>query len=240
MSLSNGAPAGWSGSPGDLGTCYNCHDVTPADFSASVNIFTDIPVSGYELSTSYNITVTINETGASKHGFALTAERDDNNSKVGTFIPTNSTKLVNDDGNIAQSNPDSGNTWSFTWVSPSNNEGNVTLYAAGNAVNGDSAPSGDQVVTTSLSLSPSLGISESRRLEFKMFPNPSIDNVNIQLPTGASEAEVRVFDYTGRKISEKKISSNDHLLEISSLGSGMYIISVLADNKVGVQTLIKK
>jgi len=239
MSLSNGAPAGWSGSPGDLGTCYNCHDVTPGNFNASIDISTTIPASGYELSTTYDFTVTLSESGASKHGFALTAERDIDNTKVGTFTPTDSnTRLVNDGGNIAQSNPSSGNSWTFTWTSPSTDPGSITFYAAGNAANGDVGPSGDHVVTTTLSNIP-LGVSEARRLEFKLFPNPSIDVVNIQFPSGVLKAEAEIFDYAGRKLISKKISSNDHQIVTRDLASGIYIIRVFAGKKIGVQTLIK-
>ena len=42
-----------------------------------------------------------------------------------------------------------------------------------------------------------------------MYPNPVSDVLNIQLPTGTEKAEVGVFDYTGRLVSSKTISSND-------------------------------
>ena len=238
MSTSIGAFGAWTGSPGDSGnTCFNCHNVTPGDFNASLAITTTIPVTGYELDTPYDITVTLSETGATDHGFALTAERDDNNSKVGTLTPGENTKLQNDGGNISQSNDISGNTWTFTWTSPSTDEGGITFYAAGNAANGNEAWDGDQIVTTSLSTS--LGIKESRRLEFKMFPNPVIDIINIQLPTENMEAEVGVYDYTGRKVRFKKISPNDHQIDTSDLATGIYIIRVFTAEKVGVETLIK-
>lgn len=236
MSSNVGQNGAYSGSPGDSGnTCAACH--SGGNFGASVSISTNIPVTGYELNTPYDITVTINESGASRHGFALTAERDANNSKAGTFTATSSTKLVNGNGNITQSDADNGNTWTFTWTSPSTDVGNVSFYASGNAANGNGGTSGDQIVTSSIT-SPSLGVSEAKKLEFSMFPNPSTDRLTIKLPSGTFEAEVGVFDYTGRKIRAEKLSSNNQQLDVSELATGMYIVRILSDGRVGVQTLI--
>ena len=106
-----------------------------------------------------------------------------------------------------------------TWTSPSTNEGPVTFYAAGNAANGNGSPSGDQIVTSSLS-APSLRISEAKRLVFNMYPNPSSDLVQIELPTGTTEAEGSgVFDYTGRTVNVKRISPNDNQLDVGDPSS---------------------
>ena len=65
----------YSGSPGDSGnTCSVCH--SGGNFSASVSITTNIPATGYEPNTDYDITVLLNQSGASRHGFALTAEKE--------------------------------------------------------------------------------------------------------------------------------------------------------------------
>ena len=63
------------------------------------------------------------------------------------------------------------------------------------------------------SLGVSLGISENNLLNFEMYPNPVSDLLNIQLPTGTEKAEVSVFDYTGRLVSSKIISSNDTAID---------------------------
>lgn len=238
MSNSSGVSGAYSGSPGDSGnTCSVCH--SGGNFSASVSITTNIPATGYEPNTDYDITVLLNQSGASRHGFALTAEKNADNSKVGTFTPTSTTRLVNGGANITQSDADSGSIWTFTWTSPSTNEGPVTFYAAGNAANGNGSPSGDQIVTSSLS-APSLGISEAKRLVFNMYPNPSSDLVQIELPTGTTEAEAGVFDYKGRRVNVKRISPNDNQLDVSDLAAGIYLIRISTDEKVGIQKLIKK
>jgi len=91
-----------------------------------------------------------------------------------------------------------------------------------------------------VTLSVSLGIYENNLLSFEMYPNPVSDLLNIQLPTGTEKAEVSVFDYTGRLVSSKTISSNDTAIDVQKNSKGIYMIRVAANNKIGVQRFIKK
>ena len=89
-------------------------------------------------------------------------------------------------------------------------------------------------------LSVTLGISENKLLSFEMYPNPVSDLLNIQLPTGTEKAEVSVFDYTGRLVSSKIISSNDTAIDVQKISRGIYMIRVATNTKIGVQRFIKK
>ena len=89
-------------------------------------------------------------------------------------------------------------------------------------------------------LSVTLGISENKLLSFEMYPNPVSDVLNIQLPSGTDKAEVGVYDYTGRLVSSKTISSNDSTLDVQNISKGIYIIRVTTNSKIGVQRFIKK
>ena len=89
-------------------------------------------------------------------------------------------------------------------------------------------------------LSVTLGIPENKLLSFEMYPNPASDVLTVQLPTGTEKAEVSVFDYTGRLVSSKTISSNDSTLDVQNISKGIYIIRVATNSKIGVQRFIKK
>ena len=89
-------------------------------------------------------------------------------------------------------------------------------------------------------LSVTLGISENKLLSFEMYPNPVSDVLNIQLPSGTDKAEVGVYDYTGRLVSTKTISSNDSTLDVQNISKGIYIIRVATNSNIGVQRFIKK
>ena len=57
--FSNGAPAGNTGSPGDVNNCAtSCHTGGPAQSNQMVTISSDIPGSGYVAGTTYTFTVT--------------------------------------------------------------------------------------------------------------------------------------------------------------------------------------
>ena len=89
-------------------------------------------------------------------------------------------------------------------------------------------------------LSVTLGISENKLLSFEMYPNPVSDVLNIQLPSGTDKAEDGVYDYTGRLVSSKTISSNDSTLDVQNISKGIYILRVTTNTKIGVQRFIKK
>ena len=92
---------------------------------------------------------------------------------------------------------------------------------------------------TALSVT-TLGINKNRLLNFEIYPNPGLDVLNIQLPTGIEKAEVCVFDYTGRLILSKTISSNDTEIDVQKISKGIYMIRVATNTKIGVQRFIKK
>lgn len=48
-------------------------------------------------------------------------------------------------------------TYEFDWTPPASNVGNITIYVAGNAANGDLTTSGDHIYTTTFTLTPSTG-----------------------------------------------------------------------------------
>ena len=65
---------------------------------------------------------------------------------------------------------------------------------------------------------------EEKLLDFTMFPNPSTDFVNIQLPNGLDAAEVAIYDYRGRQIQTRKVTQSDNRLDVSNISNGVYII----------------
>jgi len=110
------------------------------------------------------------------------------------------------------------------------------IYAKGSSTN-YAYHGGNRGFTT---LSLTLGISENKLLSFEMYPNPVSDVLNIQLPSGTDKAEVGVYDYTGRLVSTKTISSNDSTLDVQNISKGIYIIRATTNSKIGVQRFIKK
>ncbi|WP_299061252.1 choice-of-anchor V domain-containing protein [uncultured Polaribacter sp.] len=236
MSSSGGRSDGRSGSPGDGGnTCAACH--SGGNFNASATITSNIPATGYLLNTDYTISVNTTSSSSS-HGFQLSAENS-SNTKIGTFTAGSGSRVS---GNtITHSSPSSSGNWTFTWKSPATDLGNVTFYTAVNAANGNGRAfdDSDQTVTATSS-SSSLSTSEARKLDFDTFPNPATNQVTIQLPFGSEKATVQFYDYIGRLALTKTISSANEKINIENLSTGVYILKVIADDKIGSQKFLKQ
>ena len=234
MSSSAGRDDGRSGSPGDGGvTCAACH--SGGSFNASATITTNIPTTGYLLNTDYTINVNTSSSSTT-HGFQLVAENS-SNTKVGALTAGAGSRVSNQ--RITHASPSASGDWSFTWKSPATDLGTVTFYSAVNAANGNGSTSGDQVVTATTSL-PSLSISDAKRLDFSMYPNPASEEVTIQLPSGTEQALVEFYDYVGKLALSKKVSKMDNGIIVDDLSAGIYILKVVTKDKIGSQKFIKK
>lgn len=240
LSFSSGNPSALSGSPGDGGAnCTQCHTGAAAS-NSNITITTNIPDTGYAFNTEYDVTIT-NSAGNNRNGFNLTAEKDSDNSKVGTFISTsNDTQAAASDSRIIHtSSGNSQSSWSFKWRSPSSEQGKITFYGASVSGNG-SGSSGDLVFFGKSESSPSLSISEAKRLDFDMFPNPASESVTIQLPSEESKATVQFYDYIGKLALTKTVTEVNNTVDVNNLSTGIYILKVATDSKIGSQKFIKK
>ncbi|NTV83600.1 MAG: T9SS type A sorting domain-containing protein [Bacteroidales bacterium] len=158
MANSGGSPGGKSGSIGDNGnTCTDCHSGSATTMSGWIT--TNVPTEGYTPGQTYTITATGTHSGVVKFGFELTVENSDGD-KVGTLQLTEPTrtKFTNASQAVthtAAGNVPSGNTnsWTMNWVAPSNVDGNVGIYAAFNAANGNGNTSGDVIYKSSIFIS---------------------------------------------------------------------------------------
>ncbi|PQJ78028.1 choice-of-anchor V domain-containing protein [Polaribacter porphyrae] len=239
LSFSSGRNNGFSGSPGDGGNnCTACHTGTASN--SNMTITTNIPVTGYAFNKQYDVTIT-NSDGRVRNGFQVTAEKDSDNSRVGTFIATtNETQAVNSSQRITHtSNGNGQSSWSFKWTSPSSDVGKITFYGASVSGNG-SGSSGDQVYLGKSTSTPSLSIAEANRLDFKSFPNPARDRITIQLSSESDETRVEFYDNLGKLALAQKITSTNNKVDVNNLSSGIYILKVISDNKIGTQKFIKR
>lgn len=236
MSSSGGRDDGRTGSPGDGGnSCATCH--TGGSSGTSVAITTNIPNEGYQTNTEYDITVTTTST-ASKHGFQLTAEKTSDDGKVGSFTAGTGTRVTN--SRITHSDANQ-NSWSFKWTSPATDVGNFKFYAASVAANGNNTnDSGDKVVTTSTAGFSVLGLSKEVQLDFALYPNPSTDFLVVQLPSGSLKAAISVFDLSGRLMRSSSITSSANKVDVQDLSSGIYVLKIQSDGKIGAKQFIKK
>jgi uncharacterized protein (TIGR03437 family) len=166
-----------SGAPGES-TCneIGCHVGTGLNAGpGSVKINTES--SSYIPGVTQRISVTISDPVQRRWGFQLTARRgSDSKTRAGILTPIDGTTQIvcaasnlvevrctaeptlqyiehTLQGNIITA-PGAGNTFRFDWTPPATDVGNIILYAAGNAANGNSLESGDRIYTTTATLTP--------------------------------------------------------------------------------------
>ena len=153
--------AGYTNSPNEA-NCTNCHNGSANTGSGSVIITSNIPNWEYTPGTTYQITVTVAQQGIGLFGLGCEALQS-NNTNGGTLVITDTqhTQLKNAassrknvvhtfGGGTATNNK----AFTFNWIAPATNIGNITFYSSGVAANGDGNNGGDQVYTTSQVATP--------------------------------------------------------------------------------------
>ena len=73
---------------------------------------------------------------------------------------------------------------------------------------------------------------------FKIYPNPIVDVVNIDFETDITK--ISVFNLLGQGIITKSFNSNKATIDVSSLHAGTYIIKVVSDQQIKIRKIVKQ
>ena len=172
-SLSGGAPTRHTGAPGDQ-TCAECHLGTPLNGGAGKVEITYSGGSTYTPGQRGRFTVVVNDSdGRNRWGFEVSPRLASSlqNSQAGTLHSVDgNTQVECEDGGTQDAcragqpqfvtHTTAGtrsNRFEFEWTPPNTGAGEVRIYVAGNAANGNGSNSGDRIYTASLSLTESAG-----------------------------------------------------------------------------------
>lgn len=88
------------------------------------------------------------------------------------------------------------------------------------------------IITTSLS--------QEVLAETKLYPNPTSQLLNIELPNGINKASISIVDAVGRIVMDVNIEDTFANLNVSHLKEGAYFVKIASDNTVVTKTLILK
>lgn len=153
---SSGSPAGYTGSPLEFSgrTCGSGGGCHGGGSTFQTNMITsNIPVSGYVVGQTYQITATVVSVGRTKFGFQLSPQRANGNT-AGTLIGNAQVQVTGSQRYVthnSSSNTGTGSrSWTFNWTAPATGFGPVTFYAAFNAANNNGGTSGDIILNSSL------------------------------------------------------------------------------------------
>ena len=241
-SSSGGRTDGRSGSPGDANQdCGQCHG--PSTASSTSMIATDIPASGYVGGSTYNVTVSVAETGASMFGFQITAEHS-SNAKAGTFATGGNSEIYTVTAGHAVTHNTAGTfgtdskSWTMTWTAPSSGSGDVTFYVAGNGANGTGDTTGDVIYTDSQAaaedVANGIAINEFANADVNIYPNPTSDYFTIK---GVDKrATITLFDLKGSEV--KSFANSVNQFDVSELEQGTYLLYISVDGVPNIEKLI--
>ena len=214
-----GSPGGKTGSPMDNSDCTSCHSVLNTSLTTT-NITSNIPSTGYIPGNTYNITVVLNPVvGLDPAGFEITCEENTTNTKSGSFGITNPTSTQFTNNSSAVTHTTAGNslgTWSFNWVAPIAETGDITFYGAFIEADYPIGNQGDLFNEATLSINESTVNSTINPSEENSFTFNSVNNT-IEL---LDNTELSVYNLEGRLI----LYSNKRHTNLSHLLKGIYII----------------
>jgi len=217
------AQRGNTGAPGDetqggqAVTCMSCHNQGPISASLAITVLDadGNSVTQYVPEQDYTARVTITATGPnlSGYGFQMIGLRDSNDSDLKGFsdMNPNNYKLASIPGGRVYAEHDNistSNTFNVKWKAPIAGTGSVTLYAAGNGVNGNGTTSGDGASFSALKLTEmTLSANSTLDAELKLFvsPNPVLDLAVLNIENILSgDHRLLVFDANGKKVWERQ------------------------------------
>lgn len=231
----NGAPAGMSGSLGDMGmNCTSCHGGTA---TVVMNwISSNIPASGYVPGTTYQITATNSLTGSGKYGFEVTAENA-TGTKVGTLAAGSNNHLVGNGKYVTHNQANTTtNSWTFNWTAPASGTGVVIFYGAF-AKDKPGPVSLSQMIV----MESSVGMEENNASpEMTIGPNPSQGDFLIGNMSDHVE-EIRILDVQGKEVYRNAQPTADGSVLQVSLGEvprGMYFIHALSKGQIQTRKLM--
>ena len=253
--MSDNGKAGYTGSPSEL-TCIDCHSTynTSNSGSGSGTIYVTSSMNNWQYTPgqTYTVNVIVKQTAKPLFGFgfeALTAS----NTNAGTIQVTNSVKTrlatktvsgVTRNNIVHQLNgglhTDSA-VFTFNWVAPATNVGNVTFYFSGVAANNNGNENNDYVYNSSKLVTPAsaTGIAEVKKSNsLKMHVNAEGKIVVSYSSTTVAQPRVDIYDLKGVMVSSHtldEVGSGDVELELDrpyGAGEGVYLVSLMSGNNV--------
>ncbi len=232
VGFSSGGQVQSTGAP-DEQTCGNssCHNVDPNTGSAMLKLELTGTTETYEADATYSLKVSLEDVQAAKNGFQIVA-LDEANNNAGTWTLTDTDAMKELAGNILAdrkyvthtSNGNAQAEWSLDWTAPSSDVGAVTFYVSAIDADGNGAKSGDNLYTTSSSLSFATvsGLESLAARQIALYPNPASDYIYIEnMPQDV--IGFRIYDVQGKLIQQPAFLNK---VDVSQLQEGLYFLQL--------------
>lgn len=238
---------GAANAPGDGVTCSNpsCHGTTNFSPMIDISLLKDgEEVLQYEPGETYQLEVAINaqQGTPSRYGFQMTTVTNSDNSQGGVLSNlSNNAKTVtlNSRTYLEHKGTSPTNTFSATWTAPEEGVGQIDIYAAGVAANGNGGTTGDGASFNKLEVSEKItsSVFEENIGEITIYPNPAENFINFGSGWNQNMTYM-VYDINGSIVQQGNLKKN--YLNVAQLKNGLYLVRILDDKVVYTQKLLKE
>ncbi|MCB0689926.1 MAG: T9SS type A sorting domain-containing protein [Saprospiraceae bacterium] len=241
-----------TGSPISPGYCgvSSCHG--GGNFNTSVSLLllnADLDtISEYSPGEQYKLRISIAAVGAEGYGMQAVALKADNQGAGAFGDPVSGTRVININGNdyFEHTSTSNSSTFEIDWTAPESGTGDIRFFAAGNAVNRNFQPSGDQADTTSLLVSEGLSSSLHDRItlnaDLKIYPSFASTEITSEWSSEVVAKNLTISDLTG-KIYRREMFQAQSLpslnIPVSDLPSSLYFVRLNTDKGLQTQKFIK-
>jgi len=120
-----------------------------------------------------------------------------------------------------------GSTFSHTFSTVGDNDYYCSIHGAGS-------------MSGTITVEPVLGVDEFGLDKFTINPNPSSDQLNIELPSTIDYARLQVYDVLGKQIISKEISGIEANVNVSNWNNGIYIVRVTFGDSSQTKRFVKQ
>jgi hypothetical protein len=255
----------YTGAPGDIGTCYSCHDgITSGPNSGGGSIQMGGIPDVYQPGQQYTLIVTVQQGGRQRFGFQLTA-LDSNNNRAGTLASVSADTQLNpltgaggrqyiqhsSTGTLP--NGQGSRTWQVRWTAPATDAGTIKFYVAGNAADGNGTNQGGDfiynnnfitesplsAVTASLTSQPdgeTLTAGATYRITWTV-TNPSNVN-NIELRYSTDDGATFPFENFIQSFTDPSITSYDWVVPNTPTTQARIRLTGGTNSGVAINTVI--
>lgn len=261
---SNGAPLASTNAPGEQ-TCTKsgCHSDNALNTGTGLlSIDLGNGITYYEPGHTYDVTVSVQQSGIQRFGFQALVLKNSDNTQAGEPVISDSARTQILTGvnayegrkyvtyTYAGTDPYATNKgqWSFKWAAPVSDEGPVTLYVAGVAANNDGTDFGDLAYTKQLTLNAiATGIkhSDEDKMQLSVFPNPVSNKLSINYTLqGGAETTITLTDLLSRRTNmllNRMDNSGAHVAQINlndAYAPGVYFLTVTSGDRHGTQKIV--
>jgi hypothetical protein len=203
--------------------------------------------------TTYNLTLRIVEP-AQEFGFSLVARK--GTAQAGQIILSEPTRtflqnassrqyISHSSGGIIPTATNTG-SWNFQWTAPVQGTGEIIMYSALNAANGNGTSTGDKIYTRNFPIDEAIPSNTGNitwNPGLNVFPNPAADFVNIHFDVDNNDPYTAyLFDVQGKKVANvlnQSLEMGTQSIQVptNNISKGIYFLHLSNKGRVLTQKI---